>query len=376
MAPERRGQREAEAEKLQVVYFPHLFYRGKSIEFDGDILWSIADNELAEQYIPDGTLIEYVSKLLGGNTHLGKSIKNVFIFSPKGKTGFEYLTNEEKQRLDDFRRVLFLIAVSGSNVPMNDVSAVTSENFTVIRQNFILGDSTIAFTRGTIRPITDMGWRLEEIKYPAPMSLLTHGFSVDTKLFEELEKLKRDHSVSFERILRATDSMMLGYQNEEAVTNSTRVLMQCAAFEILLDLPEKEQRKVFKDRIEKYCQPDGGPQTEWKSPRGNKLVDETGTFQCWWADHFYCLRNKIIHGDHIKQSDFAFNGQYTIQLAMEFFIVAIKAMINECARDEVFRDKIIYDAKQNILRHDPQIDRSAQMKRWCPNTMKCLDEWQ
>ena len=114
----------------------------------------------------------------------------------------------------------------------------------------------------------------------------------------KLEGLKRKKRKLYRLILRASEALMNAYTNSEDVSFESRILELSRAFEILFKLPEKQQRKVFKSSIKKYCEPAGERIRRYLSERpGNIKVPERGSRQVMWADRFYTLRNHIIHGE-------------------------------------------------------------------------------
>jgi len=157
---------------------------------------------------------------------------------------------------------------------------------------------------------------------------------------------------------------MNAYSNSEDVSHEARILELCRAFEILFQLPESQQRKVFKQAIQKYCEPSGARKRRYTSERpGKRRKSEKGSRHVMWADRFYTLRNHIVHGESIHKTRFYFYGQPHYQIGLWFFLVAIKQKINEALGKKHFYDFIkcesgtfIYDngfweeAKTKMLR--------------------------
>lgn len=331
------------AKKYKIAYFPYIFNNWDSLEFDGDVLWNISVNRLAQKYIPDVTLRRYIRRLLSANRYFNRRIKNIFIFTPKGKSALDEFDNNEKNRFADIAKILFICSVADSNIGKYSDFFATSDNFMSFVQNFSTENDYTAFQSGRIISILDGGYKIGKIKYEAPHYLLKHGFSFDTTLLQKLELLKRLNRVSFEKIIMAIDAMMSGYSNADNISYKMRILMQSRCFELLFDLPEREQRKHFRNKIKKYCQNDDELEYDFLTEKGDSEFRKvSGSRQMMWADRFYLLRNHIIHGGKISNEEYFFYKDSHWHLALLFFIVAVKQLINKELNEIIFRDVIKY----------------------------------
>jgi len=336
-------------------------YRHGYVEFDNIYVWN-ADSEISD-WIKDDEIKAYTLKLLKSNQRIGKPIFGIGVVTLKGHQPYQKLTESQQNRIDDLRKILFLCAVAESNVrgQGDGHGMVTAENFIVIRQNFILNDKYTGFSAGKIIQTSDFGYKLDEIKYEAPRYIMTGPLSIDEKLLDMLKKCKRKNRKLYRTILRATDAMMNGYQNSDNVSYESRILEQARAFEILFNLPERQQRKVFKEKIVFYCQPNNARTIWYKYERltkaGLNFVKEKGTKHKMWADRFYVLKNHIIHGEKNKRSDFIFYGQRHHDLGLWFFIVAVKQLLNEDFGKKYFYDCITI--VENKFEYDSGLLRKA-----------------
>ena len=60
-----------------------------------------------------------------------------------------------------------------------------------------------------------------------------------------------------------------------------------------------------------------------------------------WADRIYSLRNKIMHGEAIKDEDYIFEGkQRHMDIGPMFFILSLKKELNRFLRREHYFDRI------------------------------------
>jgi hypothetical protein len=316
------------------------------VEFNQINIWNYG--LLARERIADDKLRKYVSELLAENRCDGKPIQDIAIISFLNKTLFSPLTKKEYNKIDKLRKVLFLASVSHSNIyvgPNAGLDMVTSDNFSVVYQNFQLDSSSTAYNVGRLVRIKSGGHKLGEIIYESPRFLLRNKYQIDRELFNALLILSKKKPRKFDLIVRATDAMMNGYSNSDDVSYEARILEQSRAFEILLQLPEKDQRKIFKEYAAKYCNAEQEKQYKYKSERANgKSTLEQGSKQVFWADRFYTLRNHIIHGESINDKSFIFFGQAHYHLALWFFLVMTKRIINESLKEPLFFDFIRNEA--------------------------------
>jgi len=153
---------------------------------------------------------------------------------------------------------------------------------------------------------------------------------------------------------------MQGYHNSDDISNDVKILSIVRAFEILFDLPEREPRKYFKDKIEKYCQLVNERKYKYKFKVIKSLKESQGSIHQIWADRFYILRNHIIHGNSIKSNEYVFRGVSHINIAVQFYIVALKNLLNELFDKKYFYDVIRY--KNNNFSVDIQIAEQLKDK--------------
>lgn len=328
--------------KLQVVYFPYIFLRKRcSVSFLNITLRNLED---ALENIKENNLRAKIKIIMNQNTMLGKPIEDIGIIEFKGREYFRPLGDIEEKRINEFRNVIFIAGVAKCNTDDGTnagLSILTSENFRVVFQNFILESEYTGYRSGRIVNTSDFGYKISEMKYEKPSYVLRNPFSCEEKLLKALKQLRRKNRKSYRIIIRATDAMMNAYSNSEDVSNGSRILELSRAFEILFGLPEINQRMKFKEAIEKYCVTIGEKRRRYLSERAaNKKEYEMGYRQVMWADRFYVLRNHIIHGQHIKSKSYFFYAQPHYHLGLWFFIVAVKQIINESMGKTIFHDSI------------------------------------
>ena len=320
-----------ESDKLQIAYFPYLFLnRYKSIQFLDFTVWNFKEFILR---IGNEALKDKIRTLIAQNQISGRPIEDVGIIDIRGRDNFRPLTDIEIKRCNELRVVLFLAGIAKCNTDEGynaGHSTLTSDNFKMLFQNFRLDSLYTGYTIGGIVRHSDYGYKISEIKYEKPNYVLKNPFSFQENYLQKLVRLRNKNRKLYRLIIRATDAIMNAYSNSEDVSHESRILEMCRAFEILFQLPESQQRKSFKESIQKYCEPPKNRRWRYASERlAKKRESETGSQHVIWADRFYTLRNHIIHGENIRKSEFSYRKQPHFQIGLWFFLIAVKRIINE-----------------------------------------------
>jgi succinate dehydrogenase flavin-adding protein (antitoxin of CptAB toxin-antitoxin module) len=356
---------------MQITYFPYISIKGwDEIPF-GDIkVWNF--DRKSEEYIPNEALRNKVKSLLDSNLKNGSTINDIGVLSI-GPTDFHHFTDEEFRMADETRLILFLSFLSKVNVNTIGANAghyvATAENFIFVIQNFEETNDYISQQNGFIVRKLDGGYKIGELKFHAPPYVPTPlKFSLDGDLITKLLQIKKRNKRFYDRVLRATDLLFESYFNDPYVSLNSRLLLEVGAFEVLLDLPDKDQRKIFKERIKHYCvRPREKSRYFFSERPGGRKVKEREPLKVIWADKFYTLRNHIIHGEKVKRSEFAFLGkQAHLDIAPQFFILLVKELVNEKlkTRQKYFLDDIKwgkfqdeYGDRQGFIYEDGSIAR-------------------
>ena len=172
-----------ESDKLQIVYFPYLFfYKYEFVEFL-DLTVSNFNKYIGR--IEDETLKDKVRTLIFQNQIFGKPIESVGIVDLRGRDNFRPLTDSEIKKCNELRIVLFLVGIAKCNTDEGynaGHSILTSDNFKMIFQNFTLDSSYTGYTVGEIVRYTDYGYKIPEIKYEKPKIPLSASFIYPKKL--------------------------------------------------------------------------------------------------------------------------------------------------------------------------------------------------
>ncbi len=336
--------------KLQLVYMPYI-----SMPLQEDIqigrvrIWNYSSK--ANEYIKDDSLRQYINRILELNKDNKKPIANIGIVSI-GDIDFRTLNEEELQEIKDARIILFLSFLS-SQLHLPDENRGnfmrTAENFQCVLQNLSPSDRFIAKIAGTLVRIHDMNLITNlTMSKPACVTLNQPHFKMDTGLIESLSKLKSKRKQLYRRIIRASEIFIQSYYNNEDINFNLRMVSQMTAFETLLELG-KYPREEFKNKIEKYTvTPEDKRYIHFYDP-GKQ--DCKRTMKGKWADNFYRLRNKIVHGDLIKEGQVKFRKkELHFYIATMFFIVLIKKIVDENRIRKYFDVAIIWNSKEQVFK--------------------------
>jgi len=341
-------------DQLFVAYFPDLHMKNEKefiFELDNKVVsvWNMGLN--IQDKIPDDTLRAKFLELMAVHTEGIKDrlITDIGVISID-KTDFRLFSDEENALCEEVKRILFISAVSKFSIYERSANAghyiATTDNFKLSRKWFRLSSERMTIQSGFIVNKNDMGYRISEVKLRRP-SYVPTPFEIkgDQEVIRILLKLRRSNRRIYRRIMRAIEALMAAYFNDrEQQSESARILMLCTAIEILFDLPESRQREHLKSFVKNNFVNNSEKLYRFKSPRSSMRSEwETGGIQVLWAEKFYLLRNKIIHGDTLTSDDFDFRHvQRHVDIAVLFFILGIKKVAEGKSGIKYTHDKIIW----------------------------------
>jgi len=324
---------------FHIAYLPYLFDKKIShIECGPVTCWNFKVE--AGSRVASAQHRERMAAILRENTRAGKPIEDIWILSTSGKECYE-LSDRDETVISETRLLLFLSFLAQSNISAGNnagMCMVTSENFSLIHNTFDLSRGRGSYVGGGIVRVTSGG---RTTSYEAPLYVIPAPMAqLDCELLKRLLLLRNRRPRLFRRVVRAAHALLNGYYNSPEVSDDTRILSLARAFEILLDLPEKQPRKHFKALIGRYSSGVKHRTYSYMSARGPARVKEQGTRPVIWADRFYMLRNKIIHGDALRDADYRYHRQSHVYVATWFFLLALKSLLNEQWRQPAFHDRI------------------------------------
>jgi len=334
---------------MQIVYFPYLHLIDRDEVSFGDVkVWNF--DRVGRDYIKDTDLRDHIGKLLQSNVQNEKPLGDIGVLSI-GKTDFREFNDDEFRLVDEVRLIMFLGFLSRNKVNLDGENSghwvATSENFTFAIQNFNPKSMSISQQNGFIIRKLDGGYKLGELKFHAPPFVPEPlRFSLDGELLTKLLDVKKSNITFVKRIMRATDLMFEAYFNNPHLSINARALLMCTSFEVLLNLPESGQRKEFKEITRTLTCIGSKQKIRYTSIRRRTpgWEWEVAPVKVMWADKFYTLRNKIIHGAKVKPSDFMFRNKYShFDIAPKFFVLFVKKLLNEKIGKNYFNDDLTWD---------------------------------
>jgi hypothetical protein len=341
--------------KRQIVYFPYLCLRDtESLKIGRVEIWNFSKKK--EGYISDVNLRQRIENILKMNKVGSQLIDDIGVVSI-GDTNFRLFNEQEVEEINIARLILFISFLSQNNLNYRNLNIghqmATSENFDFFIQNFHIDDDFFGESTGIIVKKIIGGYKIGQVEFQAPRFLPEPlSFSLDEDLIRQLLWAKNNKKRLFNKIIKSLEIFSEAYYNSPAVSHNARILLQTAAFEILLDL---KNRKDFKDKIEKYCSCPNDKKYIYFFEAGSRKIKEGRTIKGIWADRFYTLRNYIIHGNVVKDDFFGFKKkQAHFYIAVLFFILCIKELINEAQKRKVFYDSIKWDKWRDLSQNVKQ----------------------
>lgn len=329
------------------MYFPYLHMQTVGeVNFQplGLKIWNFG--EKVDDYITDLSIKETLTKLMKSNIAHNLPISDMGIVTI-GNSDFRPFTKAELLKCNEARLLLFIGATSRFSVQDRSHNkghfVYTSDNFILQIQNFNLGGNTIAVQTGIIVPKLIGGYGVDEIKFEMPLFTPTPmRWSQDTLLINALLKLRSSNKKMYRRLLRAIELVMQASYNNETTSMNARILLLASAFEILFDITDNKHREHFKSAIRTYLVQPADRKLRFTSWRNStRFVWETDSIKVMWADKFYYLRNKIVHGETISNHDLLFlNRQNHYDIAILFFVLGLKKVLNTESGEPPARDYI------------------------------------
>jgi len=325
---------------LQFHLLPYLPLKD-DLQFGKVLLWSFyrkRDEYLADELIRK-QMQRYVERYVDDPVKC-EPVKCVMIASYNSPDYLEPLTREQLEEMENAVHSLCFCSLL-EKFPLFSVS---SDNFQLLRQNFVPGDQGIAISSGSWIRSKESGMAVDEVLFVKPRYVrLPLQVCFDEKLLTALEESQKDESNTtfHRRVMRALEWVGYAYTNVDGFSYFSRIVMMATAFEILLD--GFKGRPGFVDKIEGlvcFQRED----TEVRSVVTKKgCHDEEHTLKGWWASEFYELRSRVVHGNRLADDD-ANNskGQKYFSLAVEFFAECLRKILNE-------QRYYSYDDKNEIL---------------------------
>jgi hypothetical protein len=191
-------------------------------------------------------------------------------------------------------------AVRGDN---RNMAPPTADRFQLVNQSFTPGDRSFAVHSGGSIHVGQIG----NLTVTRPWDLGGIGLP-DDDLLQGLRRLFRRNVKADirERVARSLEWFRLAHASGDAASALTKLVMMTTAFEILLQIPEGLGKTAkFIQAIESRLR---RPQTKSETrlvpvkvgKKKGSTKSVTRSLPGWWADDFYDLRSRVVHGDPIN----------------------------------------------------------------------------
>lgn len=339
---------------MQVTYFPHLnMGRVEEVNFRqlNLKLWNYGIK--ADKYVKGAQARAALDAVMATNVSNRQTIGDMGIVSI-GDFDLRYFGEKERLLCREARLLLFIGSLSYSGVLNRGANTghymATTENFTLVEQNFQQDREHIAVRDGYIVSRLVGGYKISEVKFQRPEYTLTPlEFTGDERVLQNLLELRKSQKRLYRRLMRAVDMFMQAYCNDTKLSEQSRILLMASSYEILFDLPDKDQRKSLKNIFrQRFVQTDD-IKRRYSSKRSNGFAWEIDSIKVMWVDKFYTLRNKIIHGLPIAPDDYIFcKKQRHFDIATLFFVLGLKAMIGETRQISQTSDRIMWKEHEDL----------------------------
>ena len=249
--------------------------------------------------------------------HHGDPVKTITICS-YGEQDFELLEQCEYNELRAAIDVLIFsiiapqtrLAVCGNT---SSAGPPTTDRYQVIGQQLRPGDPNIYIKAGSSLSVDEM----DDVHISQPWCLGgSFRIGPDEELVRAFDRIFNQSfpSIIRERIFRSLEWFRFAHTEAEQISETSKLVMMATVFEIFLQVPNIPQKKKFlAEKIEEIIS-DRDFLTETR-PIGNRSF--TYSKVAWWAWDFYTLRNRIVHGDQIAQSELRYINWITFNIVAD-----------------------------------------------------------
>lgn len=337
-----------------LLVMPYLPLEG-ALRFDNLIIWSY--HKKKDEFIKDDSLKNHLDRLVACYRFLnGGIIRNPSIVSVN-KINFSTPRSTTIAKIEVMKNVLLLAGV----LENKSWSFVTSDNFEVFYQGFNVGDENVATQAGAIHRITAGGYKIPEIAFikPEHINVPLH-FRPKASVISALENcMVNSFSDSAKsRVIQSLNPFFNAYRNSHEHSRQSRILLLIIAFELLFG---ETERINFRKNIQKYSTYGSNYQMSvHKYPiinRGRVMSKEQLTLNQIWAEEFYKLRHKIIHGDTVYDDDFILQDLLGLKkprephfsIAVNFYLVCLLNKLRDIGFTNVPHLIINPDSKNRLF---------------------------
>ena len=233
-------------------------------------------------------------------------IKKVAFVFPLNQTLGEHLDDIVETQVSDMLKVLYLDAFCH----MDQLEVVTAENFEAYFYDMYPNDYSVSTRSGSVFPQTIIGGDMKKTSYTAPPYVIVErgNFAPSTMKSPVLAHVVSNPTPS---LLNALSFFFQAMRNDDRRTILNRVTDLYTAFLMLMKAaPNKDERELWWNNMAAISEPGlltySYPIINTKTGKPRPYPKNLNIVQIW-GEEFYKLRCKILHGDRLKISDFAFS---------------------------------------------------------------------
>jgi len=301
-----------------------------SLQLDNILIWSYKHKK--DLLIRDDFLRYFIGQLLSCyKLQNGVSLDNPSIISVRN-ANFNNPSRKTVNTIEAIKNILLFAGV----LEINSWNVITSDNFEVFYQRFNLGNNNIATQGGALHRITTGGHTLNRISFIKPEHIniplkLQFNSTIVSALIDCY--LNKDTDINKNQIIQSLNPFFDAYRNSHELSRQTRLLNLVMAFEMLFG---RSKREHFRFDIERLSSLGAVTQQKYSYPiinttNGDMIDILDLTYNQIWAEEFYKLRHRIIHGNTISRSDFEFYDVLGLlkkhdphfYIAVNFYIVCV-----------------------------------------------------
>lgn len=326
-------------QKYKTLIFMPYYSIKNIIKIDNITLCSYKNS--LNQFVVDEKTNKHIRKIISCyQGYGGKKIENpTIIFT---KTKFANPTLKTITKIENLKKILFFSSV----VKNNSWSFVTSDNFEIIYQRFNEENENISTRSGSIHQISSGGYKINETIFQTPTHIFLSNLSnnFEPEILKGLIKCLKivDKDKKCNQIIQSLHPFFNAYRNSNEHTWPERILLMTMAFELLFGEDKITDSNDFRKNIHKYSnyQTNKTVTKRFLYPIEREKREVKYRYLSYnqiWAEEFYKLRNKTIHGNTVNTEDFYFKDLVEISsntnphfyIGLDFFVVCLTNILRE-----------------------------------------------
>jgi hypothetical protein len=228
----------------------------------------------------------------------------------------------------------------------------TADRYQLVTQRFVPGDSSFAVNVGGSVHAGEIG----KLRVTCPWDQGGNSFPND-ELLQGLSGLfaRKAKAADRQRIARSLEWFRHAHTSGDGSSALTKVVMMATAFEILFSLPRHQKTAAFISEVRRRLD---RAKTRTKTDTDSIGKARTYSLPGWWADDFYDLRSRVVHGDAIKASRMKYKGWLT-------HLIVADVVFGQCLWSELYDLKLVGKDTRKL---------SKQYDRLCPGQPKGWNE--